>query len=272
MSTTHIISKSYDFKPTTANLEFGKASFNNAGYGNVSLSYNGNILNFQTHKMMSPFGFSLGPPAATRPDPQCQFNLLHKIPKDKATYDGLRMLEELIIAEAFQHRDEWKLFGNKTESAAATLEQVRAKFVPIIRLSKNPNYPDTFGASFIKKFNSNEITTVVHNENNEQIMPNEQTIPRRSMIISDVQTRQVWISPAGKFGVKFNIQKMKVYPPANKDVGGGGASEKLDMNASRTDGLAMPTSKFIMKDVDDDVEDDDDETKPATGSFCFADD
>ena len=66
------------------------------------------------------------------------------------------------------------------------------------------------------------ITTDCHDEKNKDLKPTKDTIPRRSQCILIIRGRSIWISPDRKFGLKWQIERIKVYAPEESSGGFGG--------------------------------------------------
>jgi hypothetical protein len=147
---------------------------------------------------------------------------------------------------AWENRVAWNLFGNQTEAQRATLADVKAKFNPIVKDSKNENYPPTFKASFEMKYDKetkeSSMKTQCTNDRNIDIEPDESTIPRRSKVILQIRIKSLWISPLPdrKFGVKLFIERIKVYPPEDNNNDGGSQL-----------GSGLPSGKCLLEDSDD---------------------
>lgn len=218
MSKTSVFIKASEFEPNLNNVKFGNPEWGSTGYGSVSVKYNGFDLLIKAPRLTTPFGFSRGIPNTNSygKDFNIQFNLESNTQKTKAFYDGIIALEEVIIRHAFENRVAWGLFGNQTEAEKATLDDIREKFTPIIRLPKEgSNFPATFKMGFRMFYNKDtkkpKITTECHNEDNNEIEPNEENIPRRSQCIPIVRGKNIWVSPNGRFGLKWQIERIKVY-------------------------------------------------------------
>ena len=248
-----IFTKSHEFNPNIENLNFSQPDFGKdpQGFGTVNLKYYLNVLHIQTPKMYTPFGFSRGIPGTQSfgRDLNIQFNLDSSTEKLVSFLKGLRQLEDVICRVAWENRVEWNLFGNRTEAARATLQDVRAKFSPLIRESNSGDYPPTLKLGFEMKYNretgERSIKTECHDERNVDIEPSEETIPRRSKCILQIKARSLWISPGPdrKFGVKFVIERIKVYPPEETPVGNG--------NGSLGVGAGLPSGQCLLDDSDD---------------------
>jgi hypothetical protein len=206
----HLIHKANAFNPTVSNVDFKPVGFGAGGFGTAMIMYHKSSINIQTHQLTSPFGYSDG--FGDKKDPNVQFNLYTSNPDDAAFIKGMKQLEDLIVQTAFDRRVEWRLFNNRSASDNATLEQVRAKFNTVIKPGKG-DYPPTFKASFMKDRSSGEVNTPCYDHDNKPIVPSPGTIPRRSRNMVDLQAKTVWISNDGKFGIKWNIQKLQVFPP-----------------------------------------------------------
>lgn len=220
MSKTSIFVKAQDFKPTISNVKFGDCEWGSTGYGSVSLKYKGFDLLIKCPRLTSPFGFSKGWPDTPNygKDFSIQFNIEPTTQKTKALYDGLVELQDVIVQHAYENRVQLGLYGNQTEAEKATLDDVREKFTPIIKPPKEgSNFPPTFKTGFRQYYDKNtkkpKITAECHDEDNEAITPSEETIPRRSQCIPIIRGKNIWISPQGRFGVKWQIERIKVYKP-----------------------------------------------------------
>jgi hypothetical protein len=248
-----IFTKSHEFNPTIENITFSQVDFgkNPQGFGTVNLKYYLNVLHIQTPKMYTPFGFSRGIPGTQSfgKDLNIQCNLDSSTEKLVAFLRGLKQLEEVICRVAWENRVEWNLFGNRTEAARATLEDVKEKFSPLVRESRSGDYPPTLKLGFEMKYdretNERSIKTECHDERNADIEPSEDTIPRRSKCILQIKARSVWISPGPdrKFGVKFVIERIKVYPPEESKVGNGVGIV--------SGGSGLPSGQCLLDDSDD---------------------
>jgi len=222
---TSMIVKSHEFQPTQDNLEFGKMTSSN-GFGSISLKYMGNELMIKTPKLTTPFGLSYGFPgsASFGKKVEMQVNLDQSTVNNQAFFKGLLALEDLIVEQAFANKQEWAIFGNQTETKQATLEGVRAKYVSYIRPSKNPDYPSTMKLSFKtfvdKKTNKMKVTTDCHDANNEPMEANEETIVKRCQPLMVIRAKNIWILPDGTFGLKWQIERCRVYPPEERPSGG----------------------------------------------------
>lgn len=245
-----IFTKSHEFNPTMDMLTLHAANYgkNPEGWGSADIRYNLLPLHIQTPKLTTPFGFSRGFGDSGK-DLNIQVNLDSNTEKSSAFVKGLRMMETTIIKVAWENRVAWNLFGNQTEAQRATLADVKAKFNPIVKDNKNENYPPTLKASFEMKFDrdtkESSLKTQCTNDRNIDIEPTERTIPRRAKVILQLRIKSVWISPLPdrKFGVKFFIERIKVYPPEDNFNGGDGES--------KTNSDPMPTGTCLLEDSDD---------------------
>lgn len=217
-----IFTKSHEFNPTIENMTFHEVDWGkgNSGWGSVNFRYYLNPLHIQTPKLTTPFGYSEGNPNYSNKDYNCQFNLDPKTEKIQAFQNGLRQFEQTLIRTAWENRVAWNLFGNQTEANNATLNDVKAKFSPIVRESRNGEYPPTLKLAFDTRYNKEtadrSIKTECHDSKNQEITPSTETIPRRSQCILQIKANSIWISPDRKFGVKFAIERIKVYPPEER--------------------------------------------------------
>lgn len=242
MSTDYFIHKASEFNPTVRNISFKPVGFGTGGFGTALITHNNSSINLQTHALTTPFGYSDGSGGKWgRQKPFIQFNLYPDREEDQQMLEGLNKLSELIIQTAFDRRVEWNLFPSQRKAQAATIEDVREKFNPIVRPGRG-DYPPTFKVSFGMK-KDGTVFTPCHDEANELIIASEATIPRFSRCACDLQAKTIWISGDGKFGIKFTLQKIQVLPPAPRE----GTSSFVG-SRSRNRGYA---------DVDDDDSDDD---------------
>lgn len=211
--------KSHEFLPTPDSITFSPIKWGTTGYGSIELHYNSNDLLIQTPKLRTPFGFSQGVPNTPSygKDFNCQFNLDSTTLKNKSFYDSLMEFEKVILKYAFVHRSEWELFGNQTENERATLKDIQNKYVPMIKTAKDPRYPPSIKFNFRTKKNKDsnriEISTECNDDKNGDIVPSETTIPRNSQCILIVSAKSIWVSVDRKFGIRWQIERIKVYPP-----------------------------------------------------------
>jgi len=212
MSKTSKPIRSYNFKPDKAKLTIFPIKFRQSGSGSVAMHYNGAFICIQTHKMSTPFGYSSG--FGDRFDPNLNVNL-DKSEKSQQFLAGIRALEDLIIQHAFEKRREWGFFNNSTEADRATLEDFRSRFRSSIRESKDGRYPPTmlfkFQTTGYKPGETATIQTAVKNSSNEDINPEK--ILRRSQVIIITENPTIWVSAKGSFGINWEIEVIKVYPP-----------------------------------------------------------
>lgn len=214
-----IFIKSHEFAPTQNSISFEDVNWSNTGFGTVNFKYNSNNLLIQTPKLRTPFGFSKGVPNTPSfgKDFNCQFNLDSSSQKSKSFHDSLVAFENLLIKYAFDHRIELGLFTNQTEAERATLKDVQTKYSSMIKASKDPRFPPSIKFSFRTKKNEDtkkiEITTECNDDKNGEIEASEDTIPRNSHCILIISCKSIWISPDRKFGIKWQIERIKVYPP-----------------------------------------------------------
>tara|TARA_R100001163_G_C5068366_1_gene208515 strand:+ start:6944 stop:7711 length:768 start_codon:yes stop_codon:yes gene_type:complete len=251
---TSIFTKSHEFNPSLENLNFLEADFGKKGdgFGTVRFKYYLNALKIQTPKLYTPFGFSQGIPgtASFGRDFNCQFNLDSSTQKIKAFLNGLRQFQDVLVRVAWENRVQWKLFGSRLQCEKATLEDVRKKLSPIVREPRDDRYPPTLKLSFELKYDKEtripSIKTECHNDKNEDIEPSESTIPRRSNCILQIKAPTVWISPGPdrKFGVKFLIERIKVYQP--EEAQGGSA-----VGSGFSSGVGLPSGECLLDDSDD---------------------
>jgi hypothetical protein len=242
-----IFTKSHEFNPTSDNLTLLSANYgkNPEGWGSVEIRYMLNSLHIQTPKLTTPFGFSRGF-GGTGKDLNIQVNLDSNTEKSAAFLTGLRMFETTIIKMAWENRVAWNLFGNQTEAQRATLADVKAKFNSIVKDNKNDNYPPTLKASFDMKYDHETKQTTMKtqctDDKNVDIEPSESTIPRRAKCILQLRIKSLWISPVPdrKFGCKFLIERIKVYPP-----------EDSTDDPDRKVGDGLPIGKCLLDDSDD---------------------
>jgi len=238
MSKTSKPIKSYNFKPTKDKLTIFPAKFKQSGNGEVSMHYNGCFICIQTHKMITPFGYSSG--FGDRFDPHLNVNM-DMSDKSQQFLQGVENLEELIILHAFEKRREWGFFHNSTEADQANLDDFRLRFRSSIRPSKDGRYPPTmkfaFETSGYKKGEKPHIVTTVKDSNNENT--NAEDIQRRSQIIIVTENPTIWISNKGSFGLNWKIETIKVYPPENY--------EPKNNNVSRP---VIPTGQLLIAESD----------------------
>ena len=182
-----------------------------------------------------------------------QFNIEATTPKTKALYDGLVDLQEVVINHAYENRIQWGLFGNQTEAERATLDDIREKFTLIVRPPKaGSTFPPTCKTSFKLYYDKNtkkpRITTECFDSDNNEIDPSKETIPPRSECIPIIRATNIWISPQGRFGLKMQIDRIKVYAPdPGSKVGWGG--DEVDTSGA---GKMMITGQCLL---DSDSED-----------------
>jgi len=211
--------KSHEFAPSSDSIKFEEVLWGNTGFGSVTYKYNNNNLLIQTPKLRTPFGFSKGVPNTPSfgKDFNCQFNLDSITQKNKSFLDSLLEFEKVIVQYAFDHRTEWQLFGNQSESQRATLKDIQARFTPTVKPSKDGRFAPSIKFSFNTRTDKEtkiiEIKTICHDDTNTEIIPSETTIPRNAQCILIVSGKQIWISPDRKFGIKWQIDRIKVYPP-----------------------------------------------------------
>ncbi len=235
------ITKSWDFNPTLENINFKHPGFSQSGFGSVSIDYNNGSINIQTHELASPFGFSKGV-SRYGSDPHVALNLNPNEDNDRIFLKSLEELEKIIIRNAYEHRVEWGLFNSRMEADSASMEDIRNKFSRMIRPSKG-NYPPTLRISFLTNKDKSSITTPCHDVNNVTIIPSEKTIPRRSRCICDIQGKMIWISPDGKFGLKWKMTKLKVIPSVDNQMSYHVQDNSHDVN--------LPAGKCLLDDEDD---------------------
>jgi hypothetical protein len=222
-----IFIKSHEFGPTKDSIKFDEVVWGATGFGSVNYKYNGNNLLIQTPKLRTPFGFSKGMPNTPSfgKDFNCQFNLDSSSQKNKCFLDSLLEFEKVIVQYALDHRDEWQLFGNHSEAERATIKDIQSKYSPMVKPAKDPRFAPNIKLNFRtrtdKETKVTEITSECHDDKNAEIIPSETTIPRNAQCILIISGKQIWISPDRKFGVKWQIERIKVYPPENNVQQGG---------------------------------------------------
>lgn len=222
MSKTSVFVKAQDFHPTIDNVDFNNPEWSSTGYASLNLKYRSFELILQSPQLMAPFGFSRGMPNSSsfNKDFNLQFNLDSATKKTQAFYQGLSELEDVIVRHFYHNRVQLGIYGNQTEAEKATLEDVRKKFSPIIRQAKpGSGYSPTFKVNF-RTFYEHEtkkvsIITTCDDHNKETIIPTEETIPRFSKCVCRIQLKNMWISPKGTFGVKWQINQLKVCEKEN---------------------------------------------------------
>ncbi len=245
----HIVCKASEFSPNNTNTIIKPAGFGGSGFGTAVIQYNKSSINIRTHALVTPFGYSDGL-YGNKKNPNVVVNLYQSRDEDKAFYDGIKQLEEILIQTAFDRRQEWRLFSNSMETKDATVEQVRAKLSPIVRES-NGDYSPTFKGAFLKDYTSGEVKTPCYNQNNGFIEPCIETIPRRSKCLMDLQAKKVWISPEGKFGLKFEIQKIQVLPPDEQPTPRPVSFTPVSSVPISTPKLNLPQGNCCLLDSDD---------------------
>ena len=247
-----IFVKSHEFDPTLQTVTFQDIKWGSGGYGNVVYKYCLNDLLIQTPKLTTPFGFSRGVPNTNNygHDYNCQFNLDSNTQKTKAFLESLQNFEKVILDYAYDKRVEWGIFGNQTEAERATLDVMKGKMTPIVKPSRDPRYAPTLQTKFRKRKDKDNdewvITAECHDEKNKEIVPSEETIPRRSQCIMVLRGRPLWISPEGKFGVSWQIERMKVYPPEERPSYGGEESFVGEVSGK------MPVGSCLLDSDDED--------------------
>jgi hypothetical protein len=253
----NFICKSYDFAPDVTNITFKPAGggFNQkGGIGSAPIMYRGGNINIQTHPLVSAFGYSDGQGQMYKADPSLTFNLKRNNTQDRAFMEGLTKLEDLIVQTAYDKRVEWNLFGNNRNADKATIADVRAKFVPILRRDKDDKYPPSFKVSFNTKRESGLILTECVNENGDKIIPSVATMPKRSKNVLDLQAKCVWISGDGKFGLKFKMQKVQVFPEDEEQARRVNDEEDDDttiLGSVQKDRPKLGSGKCLLKDDSD---------------------
>lgn len=247
--TSHFVS-SKNFVPTINNVTFGNPDWSSSGWGTVPIKFQGFDLLLKGPELVTPFGFSKGMPGARNygRDFNLQFNLDPVTVKTQAFSQGYKDLEEVILRYAYDNRIEWGLFGNQRDAENATMEDIKNKFYPIVKPPKpGSRYPPTMKVGFRTYYNKDskktEINIDCRDDDQKEIEPSEETIPRFSKCIPVIRVKNICISPDGKFWVKSQIEKLRVYKP---EPYGDGA--KVD--APKTSGV-MASGQCLLDDSDD---------------------
>jgi hypothetical protein len=264
MATDIFIHTVDDFNPNEGNIEFRGATFNgSSGFGTVIIMYDKSSINIQTHLLFAPFGYNDGQGQIYEAKPSIQFNLYEDNDKDVKLISSLRVLEDIIVQTAFERRIEWQLFSSQKKARDATIEEVREKFNSIIKPGKG-EYPPTLKVGFLNG-RDGKISTLVVDESGDPIEVNSITLPRRCRGICNLQAKTIWISKDGKFGIKFNLQRLQVTPPTQREDNSRPTGRKTtslmtnvvskydnDDDDDDKDKPALPTGKCVMRDDDDD--------------------
>lgn len=198
-------------------IQYADVQVNANGGKELYLKYDGKPFLFQTPRISCPFGLTFtenpekdGKPASKNYRIAVSFRGYND-PKDKAYekkrdfYDMLTKIDDANIKAGQTNSLPWIKLPSKT----ATDEVVRALYNPTIKENGNGDYPPLMNLSI--QAPDGKWITEVYDKDKKRVENPEETITRGCEVKCLVQAQKITF-PQGKFGVKYSILNMKVWP------------------------------------------------------------
>jgi hypothetical protein len=204
------------------NIKYGDISLNSAGGKELYLKYGDGLFLFQTPRLRCPFGVGItenperdGKPASKSyrlamsfggyNDPKDRF-----YEKKRDFHDMMSQIDDALIAKGRENSLAWI----KLKPQAANEDVIRALFNPSVRHptakdGQETNYPPTMNANILSY--DGKFSTEIYDADGTLITDPEAALGKGCEVKCLIQAQKVTF-PQGKFGVKYNILNMKVWP------------------------------------------------------------
>lgn len=210
------------------NIKYGEISSNAVGLKEMYLNYGDGNLYFQTPRMYAPYGLGIneipekdGKPAGKTYRLSLSFKGYDdpsNTMRDKlnAFHDMITELDDALIQKAKENPTWLKL-----KQKDASEDVIRALFNPSIKVSRDREtqepdgkWPPTINCSLLS-YNGRWDTEAYDQQKNP--IDIESSVTKGCYVKCLVQAQKVTF-PQGKFGIRYNILNMKVWP--NRSTGG----------------------------------------------------
>jgi len=202
-------------------IQCGDISLNNNGGKELYLKYGDGSFLFQTPRMPCPFGVSItenpekdGKPASKSYRLALSFRGFND-PKDRSYekkrdfHDMMCQIDEALITKGRENSLAWI----KLKPQAANEDVVRALYNPTVRVptkdGQESNYPPTMNANILCY--GGRFETEIYDQSGTLVENPEQALSKGCEVKCLIQAQKVTF-PQGKFGIKYNILNMKVWP------------------------------------------------------------
>ena len=203
------------------NIPCGDISLDSSGGKELYLKYGDGMFLFQTPRLHCPFGVSVtenpekdGKPANKSYRLAVSFRGYND-PKDRSYekkrdfHDMMSQIDDALIGKARENSLAWI----KLKPQAANEDVVRALYNPTVRVptkdGQETNYPPTMNTNILAY--GGKFTTEIYDQSGTLIEDPEAVLTKGCEVKCLIQAQKVSF-PQGKFGVKYNILNMKVWP------------------------------------------------------------
>jgi hypothetical protein len=200
----------------TENISYGEIALNSNGGKEAKMYYGSGLFLFQTPRMSCPFGLTMtenpgndGKPGSKSYRVAVSFRGFND-PKDKSFekkrdfHDMISEIDDANITKCRENSLNWI----KLKPSAASEDVVRALYNPTIRQGQDTSYPPVMNLSFVNY--DGKFITEVYDKDGNLVDPTE-AITKGCEVKCLVQAQKITF-PQGKFGVKYVIHNMKVWP------------------------------------------------------------
>lgn len=203
-------------------IQFGDISVNNNGGKELYLKYGDGLFLFQTPRLRCPFGVSItenpekdGKPASKSYRLGVSFGGYND-PKDRNYekkrdfHDMMCQIDDALVSKGRENSLAWI----KMKPQSANEEVVRALYNPSVRHptasdGKDTTYPPIMNASILSY--GGRMATEIYDQSGTLIENFEAALGKGCEVKCLIQAQKVTF-PQGKFGIKYNILNMKVWP------------------------------------------------------------
>jgi hypothetical protein len=198
-------------------ITYGEISLNSNGGKEASLKYGTGLFLFQTPKLSCPFGLTVtenpgsdGKPGNKSYRMAASFRGYND-PKDplfekkRDFHDMISQFDDANIAKCRENSLNWI----KLKPAAANEDVVRALYNPSVKQGTETTYPPILNLNLIN-YDGKFITEVYDADGN--LVEDPTTVITKGCEVKCLVQAQKITFPQGKFGVKFVIHNMKVWP------------------------------------------------------------
>jgi len=202
------------FKPE--HIQYGDISINSNGGKECYLKYSDSLFLIQTPRMSCPFGLTVSenPGVDGKPSTKSYRTAFsfrgYNDPKDKAFekkrdfHDMMCEIDDSNVIKGKENSLNWI----KLKPSAANEDVVKALYNPTVKQGTDGNYPPIMNLSLINY--DGKFVTEVYDKDGNPADPLE-IITKGCEIKCLIQAQKI-IFPQGKFGVKYVIHNMKVWP------------------------------------------------------------
>lgn len=197
-------------------ISYGEISQNTNGGKECYLKYGDGLFLFQTPKLYCPFGLSVtenpgtdGKPGSKSYRMAVSFRGFND-PKDKDFekkrdfHDMMCELDDSNVAKGRENSLNWI----KLKPSAANEDVVRALYNPTVKQGQDANYPPIMNLSLVNY--DGKFITETYDKDGKAVDPTE-VITKGCEVKCLIQAQKITF-PQGKFGVKYVIHNMKVWP------------------------------------------------------------